>query len=116
MNFSHHFSHNHNSALGNLSFPLGNMEQEIDSLILNMGSLGTSFPPKSGLSMYYSGKSRSFVCMEDVHCVEDLKKPEHADAKKTKKRSHRKELLNLAPYPCRRAPSCTQLTTPYVNV
>ncbi|KAG5033669.1 hypothetical protein JHK85_008967 [Glycine max] len=93
------------------------MEQEIDNLISNMGSLGTSFPPKRGLSRYYSGKSRSFVCMEDVHCVEDLKKPEHySDTKKRKKRSHRKELLNLAPYPCRRAPSCTQLTTPYVNV
>ncbi|KOM42311.1 hypothetical protein LR48_Vigan04g250900 [Vigna angularis] len=83
---------------------------------MNMGSLGTSFPQKRGLSRYYSGKSRSFVCMEDVHSVEDLKKPEHSDAKKRKKRSQRKELLNLAPYPCRRAPSCTQLTTPYVNV
>lgn len=71
---------------------------------------------RRGLSRYYSGKSRSFVCMEDVHSVEDLKKPEHSDAKKRKKRSQRKELLNLAPYPCRRAPSCTQLTTPYVNV
>ncbi|RDX58640.1 hypothetical protein CR513_62024, partial [Mucuna pruriens] len=92
------------------------MEQEIDNLIFNMGSLGASFPQKRGLSRYYSGKSRSFVCMEDVHSVEDLKKPEHPDAKKRKKRSHRKELRNLAPYSCRRAPSCTQLTTPYVNV
>ncbi|WVZ20578.1 hypothetical protein V8G54_007900, partial [Vigna mungo] len=98
------------------SLPLVNMDQEIDNLIMNMGSLGTSFPQKRGLSRYYSGKSRSFVCMEDVHSVEDLKKPEHSDAKKRKKRSQRKELLNLAPYPCRRAPSCTQLTTPYVNV
>jgi len=71
---------------------------------------------RRGLSRYYSGKSRSFVCMEDVHSVEDLKKPEHSDSKKRKKRSHRKELLNLAPSPCRRAPSCTQLSTPYVNV
>ncbi|CAJ2642690.1 unnamed protein product [Trifolium pratense] len=89
------------------------MEQEIENMILNMGSLGTSFSQKRGLSKYYSGKARSFVCMEDVHSVEDLKKPKHHDAKKRKKQSHRKEFIN--PYPCRRAPSCTQLTTPYVN-
>jgi hypothetical protein len=28
------------------------------------------------------GKAKSFVCMEDVHSVEDLKKPKHPDAKK----------------------------------
>jgi hypothetical protein len=53
--------------------------------------------------------------MEDVHSVEDLKKPKHPDTKKRKKQSHRNEFINLNPYPCRRAPSCTQLTTPYVN-
>ena len=88
------------------------MEKEIEQMIFSMGALGTSFSHKRGLSRYYSGKARSFVCMEDVHSVEDLKKPEHpGDAKKRKKHSHR----NLNPYPCRRAPSCAQLTTPYVN-
>ncbi|KAK2446763.1 hypothetical protein P8452_24152 [Trifolium repens] len=92
------------------------MEQEIENMIFNMGSLGTSFSQKrGGLSRYYSGKARSFVCMEDVHSVEDLKKPKHPDAKKRKKQSHRNEFINLNPYPCRRAPSCTQLTTPFVN-
>jgi hypothetical protein len=27
-------------------------------------------------------KAKSFVCMEDVHSVEDLKKPKHPHAKK----------------------------------
>ncbi|MED6204324.1 hypothetical protein PIB30_008141 [Stylosanthes scabra] len=91
------------------------MDQEMDTLIFNMGSLGTTFPQKKrGLSRYYSGKSRSFTCIADVHSVEDLKKPEHPDAKKRKK--HSQAHLNLPPYyPCRRAPSCTQLTTPYVT-
>ena len=87
------------------------MEQEIEQIIFNMGALGTSFSQKRGLSRHYSGKARSFVCMKDVHSVEDLKKPKHHDAKKRKKHSHR----NLNPYPCRRVPSCVQLTTPYVN-
>lgn len=48
---------------------------------------------RKGLSRYYSGKSRSFTCMEEVHSVEDLKKPEHPDAKKRKKYSERNKEL-----------------------
>ncbi|CAL5205639.1 unnamed protein product [Lathyrus oleraceus] len=91
------------------------MEQEIENMILSMGSLGTNFSQKRGLSRHYSGKARSFVCMEDVHFVEDLKKPKHLDVKKRKKHSYKKEFINVNPHPCRRAPSCTQLTTSYVN-
>ncbi|OIW14744.1 hypothetical protein TanjilG_05365 [Lupinus angustifolius] len=92
------------------------MEQEIDELIFNMDSLGTTFPQKRGLSRYYAGKSRSFACIAEVEVqsVEYLKKPEHN--KKRKKHSHVKEILNPPPpYPCRGATNCTQFTTPYVN-
>ncbi|PON77398.1 hypothetical protein TorRG33x02_240470 [Trema orientale] len=77
----------------------------------DMGSLRTNLPSnRRGLSRYYSGKSRSFTCMADVQCVEDLKKPEHIpDAKKRKKYSERnKEILPIPPYPyCRRVDSST---------
>nr|XP_048336332.1 protein OXIDATIVE STRESS 3 LIKE 2-like [Ziziphus jujuba var. spinosa] len=81
----------------------------------DMGSLRTNLPLKRGLSRYYSGKSRSFTCMADVHCLEDLKKPEHPDAKKRKKYSDRKD-MRVPPYPCRRVSSSTQCAPPYVGV
>ncbi|KAK4284766.1 hypothetical protein QN277_001550 [Acacia crassicarpa] len=63
------------------------MEQEINQLIFSMGSLGTSAPQRRGLSRYYSGKARSFTCIADVQCLEDLKKPKHNVSKKRKKHS-----------------------------
>ncbi|KAL5701594.1 hypothetical protein ACHQM5_026914 [Ranunculus cassubicifolius] len=39
-----------------------------------------------GLLAYYSGKSQSFTCLADVHCLEDLKKPKIPKAKKRKYR------------------------------
>ncbi|KAF5751092.1 putative kinase [Tripterygium wilfordii] len=69
---------------------------------------------RRGLSRYYSGKARSFTCMADVHCLEDLKKQEHIDAKKRKKYLERKE-LPVPPYPCRRVASTNQFATPFVG-
>ncbi|KAJ7978325.1 Oxidative stress 3 [Quillaja saponaria] len=94
------------------------MEQEIENMRrFDMGSLRTNFPQKRrGLSRYYSGKARSFTCIADVTCVEDLKKPEHPDAKKRKKYSDRKEFHNLSPYPCRRVYSSSQFATACVGV
>ncbi|KAF3435745.1 hypothetical protein FNV43_RR22837 [Rhamnella rubrinervis] len=93
------------------------MDTEADKAMrtFDMGSLRTNLPLKRGLSRYYSGKSRSFTCMADVHCLEDLKKPEHPDAKKRKKHSDRKD-IRVPHYPCRRVSSSTQCTTPYVGV
>ncbi|CAL2278557.1 unnamed protein product [Prunus armeniaca] len=86
----------------------------------DMGTLRTSLPQnrRSGLSRYYSGKSRSFTCMDDVRSVEDLKKPEHPDAKKRKKHSERKNfpVPTYPPYPCRRVSSTTQCAAPCVGV
>ncbi|KAI4295488.1 hypothetical protein L6164_035531 [Bauhinia variegata] len=90
------------------------MEQEIDQLISNMGSLGTK-NNRRGLSRCYSGKARSFTCVADARCVEDLKKPKHPDAKKRKKHSDRKEFYGIPPYPCRRVSSTTHCASPCVG-
>ncbi|KAL5563066.1 hypothetical protein UlMin_032813 [Ulmus minor] len=96
------------------------MDTESDNMrTFDMGNLKTNLPMnRRGLSRYYSGKSRSFTCMSDVHCLEDLKKPENPDAKKRKKYSDRKELhVNVVPtYPCRRVSSTNQCATPFVGV
>ncbi|XP_062076830.1 protein OXIDATIVE STRESS 3 LIKE 3-like [Humulus lupulus] len=88
----------------------------------DMGALRSNLPTsKRGLSRYYSGKSRSFTCMADVQCLEDLKKPEHIpDAKKRKKYSERNKatdhhiILPLPPYPtyCRTVPANNQCSSP----
>uniref|UniRef100_A0A2C9W0Y0 Uncharacterized protein n=1 Tax=Manihot esculenta TaxID=3983 RepID=A0A2C9W0Y0_MANES len=77
------------------------MEKPAETMAFNMGSLRNNLPKKRGLSRYYSGKSKSFTCMADVQCLEDLKKKEHPDAKKRKKYSERRE-LPIPSYPCRR--------------
>ncbi|KAF5448867.1 hypothetical protein F2P56_029364 [Juglans regia] len=90
-----------------------NMENDIVSMrTFDMDALKTNLPQKRGLSRYYSGKSRTFTCMADVRCLEDLKKPEHPEAKKRKKYSERKDINHS---PCRRVSSSTQCATPYVN-
>ncbi|KAK9113057.1 hypothetical protein Scep_020576 [Stephania cephalantha] len=85
----------------------------------DMGALQANLPQsRRGLSRYYSGKSRSFTCMADVHCVEDLKKPDTQEAKKRKKHSERQamEMNNIPPYHCRRVSSTAHLTPPCIGV
>ncbi|OAY37302.1 hypothetical protein MANES_11G091000v8 [Manihot esculenta] len=82
------------------------MENPTATMTFNMDSLPNILPNKRGLSRYYSGKSRSFACMEDVQCLEDLKKKEHPDAKKRKKFSERRE-SHIPPYQCRKLSSTT---------
>ncbi|KAK4562629.1 hypothetical protein RGQ29_005225 [Quercus rubra] len=94
------------------------MEKETDNMrAFDMDALRTNLPQKRGLSRFYSGKSRSFTCMEDVHCLEDLKKQEHQDAKKRKKYSDRnKGTPHIPPSSCRRISSSTQCAPPYIGV
>ncbi|KAK9942650.1 hypothetical protein M0R45_008304 [Rubus argutus] len=85
----------------------------------DMGALRSSLPQnRRGLSRYYSGKAQSFTCMADVRCLEDLKKPEHPDAKKRKKHTEKKFHVPAPypPHPCRRVSSTTQFATPCVGV
>ncbi|KAI5592220.1 hypothetical protein BDE02_04G137300 [Populus trichocarpa] len=64
----------------------------MDALRANLPQNGELFLNRRGLSRYYSGKARSFTCIADVRCLEDLKKPERPDPKKRKKYSDRKDL------------------------
>ncbi|GAV61550.1 hypothetical protein CFOL_v3_05077 [Cephalotus follicularis] len=92
------------------------MENQSEIMIFDMSALRSNLPQnRRGLSRYYSGKSRSFTCMDDVHCLEDLKKQEHPDAKKRKKYANRKE-VHFNPSPCRRVSSSTQCSTPCIGV
>ncbi|GLU02869.1 hypothetical protein SLE2022_201020 [Rubroshorea leprosula] len=90
------------------------MENETEMSNFDVSTLRNSLPQKRGLSRHYSGKSRSFMCMADVRCLEDLKKQEHPDAKKRKKYTDRKDIHH--PYNCRRVSSSNQFSTPYIGV
>ncbi|EOX97931.1 Uncharacterized protein TCM_006830 [Theobroma cacao] len=92
------------------------MEDQTEKRAFDMGALRSNLPQKRGLSRYYSGKARSFACIADVRCVEDLKKQEHPDAKKRKKYSNKKEMQLYTPYPCRRVSSCTHCAAPCIGV
>ncbi|XP_059647647.1 protein OXIDATIVE STRESS 3-like isoform X2 [Cornus florida] len=93
------------------------MEKEIENMrTFDMGTLMTNLPRKRGLSRYYAGKSRSFTCMADVRCLEDLKKQEHPDAKKRKKKHSDRQSMQVPPLPCRRVSSSTQCATPIVGM
>ncbi|GFZ20516.1 hypothetical protein Acr_28g0012210 [Actinidia rufa] len=83
------------------------MEKETDNLRnFNMDALQTNLPQnRRGLSRYYSGKARSFICMDEVRCLEDLKKQEHS--KKRKKHSERQG-MPVPSLSCRRVSSSTQ--------
>lgn len=86
---------------------------------------------RRGLSRYYSGKARSFVCISDVKCLEDLKKPTHLlddddDAYKKRKKKNKQSSsssfsasvnsnVNFPNYPCRRVSSSTHCSTPCVG-
>ncbi|GFZ14439.1 hypothetical protein Acr_24g0006290 [Actinidia rufa] len=80
------------------------MEKETDNLRnFNMDALQTNLPQKKrGLSRYYPGKARSFVCMAEVRYLEDLKKQEHS--KKRKKHSERQG-MPVPPLSCSRLSS-----------
>ncbi|XP_057966171.1 protein OXIDATIVE STRESS 3 LIKE 1-like [Malania oleifera] len=91
------------------------MEKETESTkAFDMGALRTNLPQKRGLSRYYSGKARSFTCITDAQCLEDLKKRENPEAKKRKKVLDMQE-MQIPPYPCRRVSSTTQCATPCVG-
>ncbi|KAL3730787.1 hypothetical protein ACJRO7_027767 [Eucalyptus globulus] len=91
------------------------MENQADEArMFDMRVLKTNLPNKRGLSRYYSGKSRSFACMADVQCLEDLKKQERQDVKK-RKYLERKE-APFPPYSCRSASSSTQCLSSCIGV
>ncbi|CAD5192676.1 unnamed protein product [Musa acuminata subsp. malaccensis] len=61
--------------------------QDLDVLhhTFDMGSLKTHLPPKrKGLSRYFSGESKSFACLADAKCIDDLKKTDVPESKKRK--------------------------------
>lgn len=58
------------------------------------------FCRRKGLSNYFSGKSRSFSCLGDAKCVDDLKKEEIPGAKK-RKYLDRREDMRPSPLSCR---------------
>ncbi|XVF01060.1 hypothetical protein REPUB_Repub04eG0055100 [Reevesia pubescens] len=92
------------------------MENQTEMRAFDMGALRSNLPPKRGLSKCYSGKARSFACIADVRCVEDLKKQEHPDAKKRNKYSKIKEVPLYTTYPCRRVNSSTHCASPCIGV
>ncbi|KAI5577337.1 hypothetical protein BDE02_09G105800 [Populus trichocarpa] len=92
------------------------MENQTEQVPFDMDALRANLPQKrGGLSRYYSGKARSFTCIADVRCLEDLKKPERPDPKKRQKYSDGNG-LHVPPYPCRRVSSSTQCISPFVGV
>ncbi|KAL5713339.1 hypothetical protein ACHQM5_015424 [Ranunculus cassubicifolius] len=85
-----------------------------DETKFDMGLLRANLPQKrKGLSAYYSGKSQSFTCLADVHCLEDLKKPEIPKAKKRKYR-HR-QITQVPAFPCREMSNNTHMPAPFVG-
>lgn len=87
-----------------------------------------------GLSRFYSGKARSYVCIFDVKCLEDLKKPtqlldidDDDDDAYTKRKKKNKQSssssfsaavnsnVNYQNYPCRRVSSSTHCSSPCVS-
>ncbi|KAI5065159.1 hypothetical protein GOP47_0019854 [Adiantum capillus-veneris] len=57
--------------------------------------VGSSTSPRKGLSRFYAGKSRSFICLRDIVSVKDLAKPEGPYAKKRKVHSSSSQLPHL---------------------
>ncbi|KAJ4914023.1 hypothetical protein Rs2_08654 [Raphanus sativus] len=109
------------------------MENISELVAFDMGGLRNNLPKKRGLSRFYSGKARSYVCISDVKCLEDLKKPTHPldeddvdDAYKKRKKKNRQSSsssfsaavnsnVNYQNYPCRRVSSSTHCSTPCVG-
>ncbi|KAK9691049.1 hypothetical protein RND81_09G172500 [Saponaria officinalis] len=89
------------------------MEVEAGNMdIFDMDELLTNLPQKRGLSRYYSGKSRSFMCLADVHTLEDLKKQDHREPKKRRNYRDDKETMSVPPAQCRHLSSNTQPPLP----
>ncbi|KFK30494.1 hypothetical protein AALP_AA7G268800 [Arabis alpina] len=111
------------------------MENISELMTFDMGELRTNLPKKRGLSRYYSGKARSYACISDVKCLEDLMKPIQAldddddddyAYKKRKKKNRQSSSssfsatvnstnVNLPHYPCRRVASSTHCSSPCVG-
>ncbi|XP_058190721.1 protein OXIDATIVE STRESS 3 LIKE 3-like isoform X2 [Rhododendron vialii] len=85
-------------------------ETERNMRSFDMDMQKTDLTQKRGLSRYYSGKARSFVCMAEVRCVEDLKKQEHPQ----KRKKHSERLV--PPLPCRRVSSSAQFASPILGM
>ncbi|XVF67761.1 hypothetical protein PTKIN_Ptkin10aG0148100 [Pterospermum kingtungense] len=93
------------------------MDNQSEMRAFDMGALRSNLPQnRRGLSRYYTGKARSFACIADVRCVEDLKKQEHGDAKKRMKYSKMKEMQHYTPYPCRGVSSTNHCASPRIGV
>ncbi|CAH8273796.1 unnamed protein product [Arabidopsis lyrata] len=106
--------------------------ENISGLAFDMGELRNNLPKKRGLSRYYSGKARSFICISDVKCLEDLKKPTQTfddddddEAYKKRKKKNKQSSsssfsaainsnVNFSNYPCRRVSSSTHCSSPCV--
>ncbi|KAL0726287.1 hypothetical protein Bca4012_022380 [Brassica carinata] len=108
------------------------MENISELVAFDMGGLRNNLPKKRGLSRYYSGKARSYVCISDVKCLEDLKKPTHPledddedDVYKKRKKNRQSSSssfsaavnsnVNYQNYPCRRVSSSTHCSSPCVG-
>ncbi|XAR59582.1 hypothetical protein NMG60_11015467 [Bertholletia excelsa] len=101
--------HRHSPPHLSLSIPT-NMEKESDSTTtFDMDALRVNLPQKRGLSRFYSGKSRSFACIADARCLDDLKKEE-----RPKKR--RKTVDKAPPLSCWRVSSGAQCFPPIVGM
>nr|XP_018686493.1 PREDICTED: uncharacterized protein LOC108953675 [Musa acuminata subsp. malaccensis] len=73
--------------------------QDLDNIFhtFDMGSLRTHLPIKrKGLSKYFSGQSKSFKCLADAKCVEDLKKTDVPERKRRKYLDRRAAASNNA--------------------
>ncbi|KAJ0252454.1 hypothetical protein HA466_0132450 [Hirschfeldia incana] len=107
------------------------MENISELVAFDMGGLRNNLPKKRGLSRFYSGKARSYVCISDVKCLEDLKKPtrpveDDDDAYRKRKKKNRQSSsssfsaavnsnVNYQNYPCRRVSSSTHCSSPCVG-
>ncbi|KAH7531133.1 hypothetical protein JRO89_XSUnG0015300 [Xanthoceras sorbifolium] len=58
----------------------------------DMSSLTLQLPLKRGLSKFYRGKSKSYNCLSEVRCLEDLAKPEYSNRKRFKS-DHGKKVI-----------------------
>ncbi|CAN8328802.1 unnamed protein product [Cochlearia groenlandica] len=115
-----------------------------DDEAFDMEELRINLPKnRRGLSRYYAEKARSFACVLDVKCLEDLKKPTHEpldddddddddDANKKRRRKKNRQSssssfsavlnnnnnnnVNFQKYPCRRVSSSIHFSSPCVGV
>ncbi|XP_026660796.1 uncharacterized protein LOC103708006 [Phoenix dactylifera] len=82
----------------------------------DMRSLSSHLPQKrKGLSNYFSGRSRSFTCLADAKCVDDLKKEEAPEAKR-RKYLDRRETMSHSSLSCRTETSSSSYCRSYVGV